>query len=193
MKILIQLLIIFVMAGSVMAQQEPFKMKYINHTELGGLFGRVKYSDGSTLNNIVDSKTSFTAQMFNGIQINRRFSTGITVGMDWYKTALINPIAAGIRYNLTKKSNSRLFATIDAGYGFGWFHQDSDGYNTKGGLMLNPGIGMRYGKPGGNAFTITLSYKRQNVHADKPLLWEQTVRYEDRVYNRLALRIGMSF
>ena len=192
MKVLMQLLIVFVTAGTVMAQTEPFKMKYVNHTELGRLFGRVKYNNGSG-QNIVDSRTSFTAQMFNGMQINPRLSAGITIGMDWYKTALINPIAAGIRYNLTKKSNSRLFATADAGYGFGWFQQDSDGYNTKGGLMLNPGIGMKYGKPGGNAFTITLSYKRQNVHADKPLQWEQTIRYEDRVYNRVSLRIGMSF
>ena len=192
MKIFIQLLIVFVTAGTVMAQTEPFKRKYVNHTELGRLFGRVKYNNGSG-QNIVDSRTSFTAQMFNGMQINPRLSAGITVGMDWYKTALINPIAAGIRYNLTKKNNSGLFATADAGYGFGWFQQDSDGYNTKEGLMLNPGIGMKYGKPGGNAFTISVSYKRQNVKVDKPLQWEQIVRYEDRVYNRVALRIGMSF
>ncbi|WP_221389717.1 hypothetical protein [Dyadobacter sp. NIV53] len=192
MKVLILLLIIIVTIESVTAQKEPFKIKYTNHTELGVLLGRAKFNYGSQQNQ-VDSRTSLTAQTFNGIQINQRLSAGVTVGMDWYKTALINPIAAGIRFDLTKRTNSRLFASADAGYGFGWFHEDSDGYDTKGGLMLNPGVGMKYGKPGGNAFTITLSYKRQEVHADKPLQWEQTVRYEDRVYNRLALRIGMNF
>ena len=193
MKALQLLFVIILVAGSVNAQDEPFKRTYVNHTELGGLFGRVKYSDGYADNNKVTSKASLTAQIFNGLQLNRRLAAGITVGIDWYKTALINPVAAGVRYDLTKNKNAILFASADAGYGFTWFHQDSDHYDTKGGWMLNPGIGMKYGKPGGNAFTITLSYKRQNVNVDKPLLWEQTVRYEDRIYNRLGLRIGMRF
>lgn len=192
MKALTMLLMYFFMLGSAMAQNEPFKRKFVNHTELGGLFGRVKYSYGTETDQ-VESKASITMQTFNGIQLNPRLSTGLTVGMDWYKAALINPVAAGIRYDLTTKKNARLFAIADVGYGFGWFHQDSDGYKTKGGLMLNPGVGMKYGKPGGNAFTIALTYKRQNVHVNEPLMWEQTVRFEDRVYNRLGLRIGMSF
>jgi len=193
MKALHLLFVIILVAGTVNAQDDRFKRTYVNHTELGGLFGRVKFSNGYADNNKVTSKASLTAQTFNGLQLNRRLAAGITVGIDWYKTALINPVAAGVRYDLTKNKNAILFASADAGYGFTWFHQDSDRYDTKGGLMLNPGIGMRYGKPGGNAFTITLSYKRQNVNVDKPLLWEQTVRYEDRVYNRLDLRIGMRF
>lgn len=192
MRVMVLVLIYVLAAGSARAQKASIKKKYVNHTEVGGLFGRVKYNMGYG-NNIVESKTNLTAQMFNGLQLNNRLSGGVTVGMDWYKTALINPIAAGVRYNLTRRKNAILYATGDFGYGFGWFHQDSDGYKTKGGLMINPGVGMRYGKPGGNAFTIGLSYKRQDVHVDKPLQWEQTVRYEDRVYNRLAIRIGMSF
>ena len=192
MRTLIIVLISVLATSAATAQKEPFKRRYVNHTELGGLFGRVKYNLGYT-DNVVESKTSLTAQMFNGVQFSNRFSGGIIIGMDWYKTALINPVAAGIRYDLAGKQNARLYATGDVGYGFGWFQQDSDNFKTKGGLMINPGIGMRYGKPGGNSFTIGLSYKRQNVHVEKPLQWGQTVRYEDRVYNRLAFRIGMSF
>ncbi|MCE7042130.1 hypothetical protein [Dyadobacter sp. CY312] len=187
------LVLIYVLAGNiVVAQEEPFKRRYVNHTELGGLFGRVKYNLGGTTN-VVESKNSLTAQMFNGMQLNNRLSVGGTVGVDWYKTVLINPIAAGARFDLVGRKNARLYATGDVGYGFGWFQQDSDGFNTKGGWMINPGIGMRYGKPEGNAFTIGISYKRQEVHVDKPLQWEQTIRYEDRVYNRLVIRLGMSF
>jgi hypothetical protein len=192
MKALFLLLVFFLAISSSIAQEKPVKKKYVNHTEFGGLFGRVKYSNGS-LDSQVENKASLTFQTFNGVKLNDRLSTGITVGMDWYKTALISPIAAGIRYDLVKDRAARLYATADVGYGFGWFHQDSDKYNTKGGWMINPGVGMKYGKPGGNAFTIGLSYKRQEAHVDKPLLWEQTVRYEERVYNRLALRLGMSF
>jgi len=192
MKALIQLFLVFVMLTPAMAQKVAFKKRFTNHTELGGLFGRVKYSNGSQESQ-VDSKASLTMQTFNGIKFSDRLAAGVTVGVDWYKTALINPISAGIQYDLMQDKNARLFATADAGYGFGWFHQDSDGFDTKGGLMLNPGLGVKYGKPTGNAFTITLTYKRQNVHADKPLQWEQIERYENRVYNRLALRIGISF
>lgn len=192
MRALVLMLIYVLAVNTVIAQKDPFKRRYVNHTEVGGLFGRVKYNLGYS-ENMVESKNSLTAQMFNGIQFSNRFSGGVTVGMDWYKTALINPVALGVRYDLAGRKNARLYASGDVGYGFGWFHQDSDRFNTKGGLMINPGVGMRYGKPGGNAFTIGLSYKRQDVHVDKPLQWGQTVRYEDRAYNRLAIRIGMSF
>ncbi|CAG5011828.1 hypothetical protein DYBT9275_05034 [Dyadobacter sp. CECT 9275] len=188
-------LILFVLSVAgleTMAQTEPFRPSYVNHTEAGLLLGRVRYSNGS-IQNKVESKTNVTMQTFNGLQIKRRLAIGVTAGLDWYKTALINPLSAGVRYDFAGKRQVRLFATGDAGYGFAWFHQDSDGYKTRGGLIINPGAGIRYGRAGGTAFTIVLSYKRQEVHVNKPLLWEQTVRYEDRVYNRLAVRMGISF
>lgn len=190
MKVLAPLLICFLLSGTLHAQKISFKKKYVNHTEFGGLFGRVKSSYGY-MQNTVESKASITAQTFNGFQLNRRFSAGITAGIDWYKTALVNPFAAGIRYDMFKGKSARLFGTLDAGYGFTWFHQDSDGYKTKGGWMLNPGVGVKYGKPGGNAFTIVFSYKRQELHVDKPLWYEQQVRFEERIYNRIAIRLGM--
>jgi len=190
MKVFFQLSICFLLSGSLLAQESSFKRKYVNHTEFGGLFGRVKSFYGYQ-QNAVESKASITAQTYNGLQLNKRLSAGVTAGMDWYKTALVNPLAAGIRYDLFTGKSARLFGTLDAGYGFTWFHQDSDGYKTKGGWMLNPGIGVKYGKPGGNAFTIVFSYKRQELHVDKPLWYDQQVRFEDRIYNRLALRLGM--
>ncbi|WP_149241140.1 hypothetical protein [Dyadobacter sp. 32] len=189
----IGILMLCVMISPQAFPQHVKKVKrYTNHTELGILTGRTKYDFGSGSNR-VDSKFSLSAQMFNGVKLNDYLSAGITVGMDWYKTALVTPIAAGGRYVITKRGPGRLFAALDAGYGATWLHQDSDGYHTKGGFMLNPGIGLTYGKPGGAAFTISLSYKRQEIIVNKPLLWEQTYRKEERVYNRLALKLGMAF
>lgn len=189
----IAICLLMLVAGATYAQ-ETKKMKFVNHTEFGGLFGRVKYPNPYTGNDeTVDSKTSLTIQMFNGIQLNRRLAAGVTLGMDWYKTALLNPIAAGIRYDLCSRKNVQLYGRLDAGYAFTWFHDDSEGFDTDGGLMLNPGLGMRVGKPGAAAFTISLSYKRQDAHVTKVPLWNQAERYEDRVYNRLALRLGISF
>lgn len=160
MKIVLSLLLIMLSVGSISAQKVAFKKKFINHTEFGTLLGRVKHSEGGS-GEIVDSKVSMSAQMFNGIQLNPRLGVGLTVGADWYKTALVTPIAAGMRYDLPSRRNARFFVLADAGYGFTWLHQDSDGYDTRGGLMTSPGIGLRSGKPGGSAVTISLTYKRQ--------------------------------
>ncbi|SEJ56768.1 hypothetical protein SAMN04487995_5346 [Dyadobacter koreensis] len=192
MKILFSLFISILILSSVNAQDVEVKNKFINHTEFGGLFGRVKYSNGSQ-QNTVDSRTSLTLQTFNGIQVSRKLGAGIILGADWYKSALINPVAAGIRYDLSGRSNARFFVIADAGYGFTWLHQDSDGYKTKGGWMINPGIGLRIGNVNTSSFTLSLTYKRQEVFAEKPLLWNQTERREERVYNRIAARIGISF
>jgi len=181
------------MASSLQAQNH-IPLKYTNHTEFGGLFGRVKFENpGNPNEHYVDNRLNMTLQTFNGVLLNSRLATGVTVGIDWYKTALLNPIAAGIRYDLTKKSDVRLFATADVGYGFAWFQDDSDGFKTTGGLMLNPGLGLRMGKPGGTAVTFIVSYKRQEAHITKVPQWNQLERWEDRVYNRLALRLGISF
>jgi len=192
MKILFSLFISILILSSVNAQDVEVKNKFINHTEFGGLFGRVKYSNGSQ-QNTVDSRTSLTLQTFNGIQVSRKLGAGIILGADWYKSALINPVAAGIRYDLSGRPNARFFVIADAGYGFTWLHQDSDGYKTKGGWMINPGIGLRIGNVNTSSFTLSLTYKRQEVFAEKPLLWNQTERREERVYNRIAARIGISF
>lgn len=186
-------MILLLLADSIRAQNSVVR-KYVNHTEFGGLFGRVKYPNTYNGNQEqVDNKLSMTAQTFNGVQINKRLATGLTVGMDWYKAALLNPIAAGLRYDLTRKGNVKVFGTLDAGYGFAWFHDDADGYDTRGGVMVNPGVGLRLAKDGGAGFTLAFTYKRQEAHVNKPPLWDQTERFEDRTYNRLAIRLGISF
>ena len=192
MKILFSLFISILVVSAVNAQDVVVKNRFVNHTEFGGLFGRVKYSNGST-QNTVEGRTSLTLQTFNGIQVSRKLGAGITLGADWYKNALINPVAAGIRYDLSGRPNSRFFVIADAGYGFTWLHQDSDGFKTKGGWMVNPGIGLRIGNVNTSSFTLSLTYKRQEVSAEKPLLWNQIERNEERVYNRIAARIGISF
>lgn len=182
------------MCMSVFAQEnETFRKKYVNHIEAGVLMGRVNYGGGSGVQEVSEGKQSITAQMYQGIQLTSPFSAGVTVGMDWYKSALVNPVSLGVKYDITKGNSARLYASADAGYGFTWFHNDSEGFNTKGGWMINPGIGMKYGKQGDATFTIGISWRRQEVEVSKPPLWQQIERYEQRVYNRLALRIGMSF
>lgn len=195
-KILTTLALTLIVVASY-AQEGTFKKCYLNHTEVGIMMGRVKYDpyagQGGTSQHISENRTNLTLQLFNGVQYSPRLGVGVIMGLDWYNSALVNPLGLGVRYDLAGKKNTCLYASADAGYGFTWFHQNSDGFDTRGGLMLNPGLGLRIGKPEGAAFTLSFSYKHQDVTVDKPLLFDQTSRVEDRNYNRLLVRMGISF
>ncbi len=168
---------------------------FVNYTEVGILTGRVAYSNTGGASETVENKTSVTAQTFNGVQLTPRLAVGGLIGLDWYTGALIFPVGAGIRFNLLPhpRNNVQLVALADAGYGFTWFNQSSTGYVVSGGWWLSPGVGLRVGKPGGAAFLMSIGYKRQTAFVQKPISANTIQRDEDRVYNRLALRLGISF
>ena len=193
MKKILTVLIVVVGYLPIYAQVGTFKKHYLSHTEVGIMLGRVKYDpyagQGGTSQNISENRANPTLQLFNGVQYAPRLGVGVITGLDWYNSALINPLGLGVRYDLAGKKNTRLYASGDAGYGFTWFHQNSDGFDTQGGLMLNPGLGLRIGKPDGAAFTLSFSYKHQDVTVDKPPLFEQSSRVEDRNYNLSLIHI----
>jgi hypothetical protein len=194
MKAIFFTLIACLLITGISNAQDRVPLKYVNHTEFGGLFGRVIYPTASVFTGeMADNRLNVTVQTFNGVMLNQRLMAGITIGVDWYKTAVLNPISAGIRYDFAKKDNVSLFGTADVGHAFSWFQDDLDGFETKGGFMVNPGLGLRIGKPGQAAVTFTMTYKRQEAYITKVPLWNQLERSEDRVYNRLALRLGVSF
>lgn len=193
MKPLYLLLVSLFVFGNVRAQSGSHPLMYVNYTEVGGLFGRV--ASGSSAAQLVENKLNFTAQTFNGVQVSRRLAVGGLVGIDWYKAALVMPVGAGLRFDLARNPyrNVRVLAIADAGYGFTWLNKSSTGYELKGGLMLNPGLALRVGKPSTNAFLLSVSYKRQVVDVQKPLFGADIQRDEHRIYNRLCFRIGVSF
>lgn len=187
---------LLLLPNSVHAQIEIPRRPYVNYTEFGGLFGRVGYTlNQGIAQETIDTKVSLTAQTFNGVQLSRQLSVGGIVGIDWYKAALLMPIGVGIRLDFARhpRKNVRLFGIADAGYGFAWLHKGSTGYETKGGLMLNPGLGLRLGRPTGAGFLLSVSYKRQQATVQKPIVGNDVSRDEARVYNRLALRLGIAF
>jgi hypothetical protein len=189
--------VLLFLASSMAQAQDAFKRHYVNMTEFGGLFGRVMPENNwnGTLNRTVTNRVNFTMQTFNGVQLKPRLAVGATVGVDWYNTALLMPIAAGVRYDLTrnKTKKSGLFASFDAGYAVRWLHADATNYETKGGMMLNPGVGLKIGMKSGSALILSLTYKRQQARVQNPLGWNESSNFEERVYNRMAFRVGVSF
>ena len=196
MKILIQYLIslICLLALRAYAQKPAFKPVFTNMTEFGMSFGQVRYNV-STFAEGVSKRQNITAQTFNGVQLRPKLAVGGTVGIDWYHSALLLPIGGGIRYDLAQpgKKNLRVFTSLDSGYGFTWLHQDPTGYQTRGGWMISPGIGFRIGRPQNTNFILSLSYRRQEAKVDKPLTFNEIYKHENRVYNRMALQLGVSF
>lgn len=180
------------MSLSSEAQTLPKRLPFVNYTEVGGLFGRV--ISGTPNNEVVENKTNLTVQTLNGVKLTKRLAVGALVGVDWYNAALLMPVGAGLRFQLTQPSdrNVSVFASADAGYGLNWLNKSSTGYFVKGGLMLNPGIGLRLGKPNSGGLLLTLSYKHQKANVEKPLRWNEVVRDETRQYNRLTIRLGIN-
>lgn len=189
---LLLLLCVQLIALTSEAQIRHRSMPFVNYTEVGGLFGRVV--SGTEINEEVTNKTSLSVQTLCGVQVTKRLAVGALVGIDWYKSALLMPVGGGIRFQLTQPSdrNVSLFASADAGYALTWLHKSSTGYSVTGGLMLNPGIGLRFGKPDKGGLLLTLGYKHQQVQAEKPLRWNEVTRSENRLYNRLSIRLGIS-
>jgi hypothetical protein len=191
-----KLFLILIFSHSLISSFAQFKPHYVNMTEIGGLFGRVVYDIPWSVPTIqeVENRLSLTLQTFNGVQLKPRLAVGLTTGIDWYNTALLMPVAAGVRYDLVRsKKNVTVFGTLDAGYGFNWLQADGTGYDTQGGMMLNPGVGLKFGFKSGSAMLLSLSYKRQDAQVTKPLGWGEVEKWENRVYNRMALRLGFMF
>ncbi|WP_338873990.1 hypothetical protein WBJ53_32005 [Spirosoma sp. SC4-14] len=178
---------------SVVAQTPAFKPVYTNMTEIGVSMGQVRY--GTPTVESVSKRSNLTAQTFNGVLIHPRLALGGTVGIDWYNSALLIPVCAGLRYDLAQpnQKNLRVFTSLDSGWGFTWLNEDPTGYKTTGGWVISPGIGFRTGKPNNANFIMSLSYRRQEAEADKPLSWNEIAKHETRVYNRVAIRLGISF
>ena len=176
------------------AQKQAFKPVFTNMTEFGVMLGQVRYNVSNSVEN-VSKRQSLTAQTFNGVQLRPKLAVGTTVGVDWYNAALLMPVCAGVRYDLAQpgKKNLRVFTSLDTGYSFAWLNEDPTGYETRGGWVISPGIGFRIGRPQNANFIMSLSYKRQEAEADKPLGWNEITKFENRVYNRIAFRLGLSF
>ena len=179
----------------VWGQTTPFKPVFTNMTEFGAAFGQVRYSNGTNFSESVAKRINLTAQTFNGVLVHPRLAVGATVGADWYNSALLMPVCAGLRYDLARpnQKNLRVFGSLDAGWGFAWLNEDATGYKTTGGWTISPGIGFRVGKPSNANFIMSLSYKRQYAEASKPLFYNELARHETRVYNRMVVRMGIVF
>ena len=124
--------------------------------------------------------------MIHGHQFDHNLSLGLGISVDFYGYTII-PVFLDIRGYPRKKRLSPFYA-LDVGYGFPVWGQNS-WTNIKGGLMLNPSLGLRFLGRRKSSFQLGIGYKKQFISRNY-------VRqdYSDQiVFNRLQLNLGLMF
>lgn len=128
-----------------------------------------------------------------GYRFNRLLGVGAGIGYDkfiWESGENIIPVFAEVNGFLSP-SNSSLFYNLQIGYGFA---QINDAYfltEAKGGLMVYPSLGLRFGKEN-TKMTIDIGYKFQNATFTYEDQWTRTTSSEqDVLFKRLSLRFGI--
>lgn len=176
------------------------KENHVNYTDFGGLFGKSYqiFYNGTNYGSTVPSRINFTIQTFNGFKVYKNVAVGATVGIDWFSQYQIVPISLGIRVSSgdSKAKKVKTFAGIDAGYGFMWLNEKTNGnQEINGGLALSPMVGLLI-PTGGNAnFTLSVGYKR-NVYNSKIVTDTPEYPYTNETnynLNRMAIRLGINF
>ncbi len=182
----------------ILAQQS----RYTNHNEVGMLPYNLSFKE-----------VGLTVQTFNGYLLNPDLAIGATLGYDKFtvkgnhKFAVI-PVSLSVRYTFLEPKTTRMFASLDAGYGFAWETETNMERDIKGGLRFNPAIGTRWTVGEGKSFmTLSLGYQYQHIKADyftkvtSPVWYDLYMPYSTRDYkqqnkidvHRMVLKLGFGF
>ena len=184
------------------------KYPFVSQTEFGVLFGRTKntnyyypsYSSywpnptpsGFSLQNIAN----LSLQTFNGFQVRKKTSLGLTTGIDMYSSALIIPLTIGVRHVLYEKNKqgAKLQAGLDAGYGSAI--GNSTNYDYKGGTLVNPSVGFKFPTKNGSSWLVNFGYKYQYMQISQNIDPNDTYTIsskETRNLKRFQVRLGFEF
>ena len=201
-----------VLNTSVAQKEKLFKYPFVNQTEFGLLFGRVKnanysYSypsfssywpnpipNGYSLQNVAN----LSIQTFNGFQVRKKTTVGLTTGFDMYSSAVLVPVALGLRHIIFEKSEqgAKLQAGIDAGYGATFGASKNSYEDVSGGILINPTVGFKFPTRNGSAWLVNFGYKYQYMEVSQN--FEESDMYnissvETKNLNRFQVRLGFQF
>jgi len=211
-KIFILSVIGSLVLNSSFAQKEKlFKYPFVNQTEFGLLLGRVKnnnyyyypsYSsywpnptpNGYSLQNVAN----LSLQTFNGFQVRKKTTVGITTGFDMYSTAILVPVALGLRHIIYEKSQqgAKLQAGLDIGYGATFGNSQNSNEDVSGGILINPTVGFKFPTKNGSAWLVNFGYKYQYMEISQK--FDENDFYnisstETQNIKRFQLRLGFQF
>ncbi len=175
------------------------KNNYVNHTEIGGMFGKSYSIDVNSYYNVpIKASANLLVQSFNGVKVYKNWAVGLTVGVDWFSSYQIVPISLGIRKPLGQPKNPKAvvpFFGMDAGYGFTWLGETSDGKELTGGLNVSPQVGLLIPTGGNAKFTLSVGYKNSRMQSNLVSGTEPYISTEhyDFNFNRFLVKLGVAF
>jgi len=128
-----------------------------------------------------------------GTRYNRYFGVGIGVGYDSYafdSGERVVPFFTEVSGYLSPKHTTLSYG-LAAGYSLAFNNEDFNIIQAKGGLMVHPNIGIRFGKKDVK-YTIDLGYRFQKAVFTYRDVWDGRARNEQRLlYKRVTLRFGV--
>lgn len=179
-------------------QKEVAKYKFKNRSFYYHIQAGV--NGGMTAND--DFVLGFSFENNFGLQYNRKLGFGIGVGADRYfggKDVTFIPVSLNVRGYLLPQSRTPYYS-LNVGYGFASLLSHDRYIKAKGGLMVHPSLGIRFGTKQG-AFTLDFGVKMQNAtltrNPDEIVRqwwgrrWLKKV--EDIRYLRTGVRLGWLF
>ena len=156
------------------------KSGYINLTEINyspGI-GDVKFG----YNTLKNDDYSFGFRTVNGYQLNEHLSLGIGIGIDKYKNATLLPITFDARATILKGKVSPVF-TANIGYAVGL-------NGVKGGLVINPQIGIKTYISKNVAYLFNIGYKLQ---AQEVTNYTFSYKTENVYFHFFSISSGFAF
>jgi hypothetical protein len=135
-----------------------------------------------------------------GYQFNSGFAAGVGLGLDLLNEAYL-PIVADLRYNIIGTSRVSHYIYLQGGYAvsletpdpydYSYYYYDTD-LESKGGYLINPGIGFKLNFNNKNAFSFGIGYKYSEIYHTYSEYGGQEI---DRTikYNRITLNFGYHF
>jgi hypothetical protein len=177
----IPILFIVLFSGTGIANAQTIKIsdtlfrKFGHYTEIGALA-----TTRTTPDNVTTAAFSF--QMVNGYRFSKKLFAGIGIGADLFATETIIPVFASFRGDILKKGEFIPYYFIDFGYGFNATRNDDIDY--KGGVAIAGGIGFKINLIHDKGFLVSFGYRFQQASLVRNNI------FENRDYNRLALRAG---
>ena len=132
-----------------------------------------------------------------GYQWNRWIGTGLGVGIENYypgQGETVYPVFLELRGYL-KEDNIAPYYTFSGGYAFTIVDEESRIIESKGGTLIHPAIGVRFGASDKANFTMDIGVQLQKATFGRGANgWGglETVDYQ-MYYKRLAIRMGLLF
>ncbi len=163
------------------------KSGFINISEVSFCpgVGNVKFADYSVKN----EDYSFGFRTINGYQVNEHLSLGVGLGIDKYKNVSMLPITFDARATFLKGKVSPVF-TANIGYAI-----NLDG--EKGGLVINPQIGVKAYISKNIAYLFNIGYKWQGQEVLIPYGYDfyygYTNKKENAFYQFITISTGFAF